>query len=254
MALCVGDIHGNYAKAKAFLEYKPDEKHIFVGDYFDSYSATTDQIIETFKLIMDWDVRLISNVVTLAGNHELHYLSNAHGYFKCSGFRDYSPNLFHALNAYKDKLVACHVEDDFLITHGGLSRKHGKPFLTIEEAAAWINAEWKWFLNNPVVPESLSPIFDIGSMRGGRQDVGGVFWCSIGHEKMDYRFNQIVGHTPHKQPMMTYVSKLPDQRLHVGIDCPLYYCFNTSTRMLEDFMPEQFKSDDQMRSMLERTF
>jgi hypothetical protein len=248
MALVVGDIHGNYGKAKAFLDYKPEETHIFVGDYFDSYTASSEDIILTFKMIAE------STAIMLAGNHELHYFSNAHSYFRCSGFREHQPQLTHAINAYKDRLLACYVVDDFLITHGGLSRKLGKIFLNVNEAADWINSEWKWFLNSPVVPMALSPIFDIGSIRGGREDVGGIFWCSIGHEKMDYRFDQIVGHTPHKQPMILKEGKGHDKRLHVGIDCPLYYCFNTITRNLEDFMPEAYRGDDQMRRILERTF
>jgi hypothetical protein len=75
-----------------------------------------------------------------------------------------------------------------------LSKKHGKPFKAIEEASDWINVEFSWYLQQPVAPESPSSIFDIGSVCGGYQDVSCIFWCSIGHEKMDIRFNQVVGH------------------------------------------------------------
>jgi hypothetical protein len=247
-ALICGDIHGNYTKAKAFLEYRPEEIHIFTGDYMDSYSATTDQILETFKMIME------SDAVTLCGNHELHYLPNAHGYFKCSGFRDYTPSLVHAVGAFKDKLVAAITVDNYLITHGGLSKHHGKPFDNIGDAAEWINSEFNWYKNNPVIPEALSPIFNIGAIRGGRDQAGGPFWCSIGHEKMDIRFNQCVGHTPRSEPFKMFVGKQANEKIHVGIDCPLFSCFNTKTELFEDFMSEKYKEDHQMRKILERTF
>ncbi len=156
MSLIISDLHGNYAKCKAFIEYKPEEEHIILGDFIDSYPASDADIIATFKLAVD------SNCVCLCGNHELPYLSNAHAYFRCSGNR-YSPELFHVVNLYKDLLHGSLVRDNYLLVHGGLSRKHGKPFKTIEDASAWINAEFAWYLAQPVAPESLSSIFDIGS-------------------------------------------------------------------------------------------
>jgi hypothetical protein len=195
-----------------------------------------------------------SDAIALTGNHELHYLSNAHGYFRCSGYRDYSPNIIHAVNAYKDKLVAAVTVNDYLITHGGLSKFHGKPFDNIGDAAEWINSEWTDYINKPVVPESLSSIFHIGAIRGGRDTAGGPFWCSIGHEKMDIRFNQCVGHTPRSEPLKLFVGKQANEKIHVGIDCPLFWCFNTATELFEDFMPEEYKEKYEMRRILERTY
>lgn len=119
---------------------------------------------------------------------------------------------------YKGLLHGSMIRDDYLLTHGGLSKKHGKPFKTIEEASAWINAEFDWYINQPVVPESLSSIFDIGSLRGGYQDVSGIFWCSIGHEKMDIRFNQVVGHTARPEPLVLFEGKGKNKNKHVSWD------------------------------------
>ena len=90
-------------------------------------------------------------------------------------------------------------------------------------------------------------------MRGGRQTDGGIFWCSIGYEKLDPRFNQVVGHTPRKEPLVQYNGKKYGTT-HVGMDSPLFYCFNTATGAVEDYMLEEYKTNDQMRRMLERTF
>ncbi len=247
MSLIISDLHGNYAKCKAFIDYKPEEEHIILGDFMDSYPASDADIIVTFKLAVD------SNCVLLCGNHELPYLSNAHAYFRCSGNR-YSPELFHVVNLYKDLLHGSLVRDNYLLVHGGLSRKHGKPFKTIEDASAWINAEFAWYLAQPIAPESLSSIFDIGSIRGGHQDVSGIFWCSIGYEKMDNRFNQVVGHTPRSEPFVLFEGKGKNKKKHVGIDSPKFICYNTATHELEDFMLAEYRLDDQFRKILEGQF
>lgn len=247
MSMIISDLHGNYAKCKAFIEYRPEEEHIILGDFMDSFSASDADIIATFKLAVANECAL------LCGNHELPYLNNAHGYFRCSGNR-YSPELFHAVNMYKGLLHGSMIRDGYLLTHGGLSKKHGKPFKTIEDASTWINAEFDWYINQPVAPESLSSIFDIGSLRGGYQDVSGIFWCSIGHEKMDIRFNQVVGHTARPEPLVLFEGKGKNKKKHVGIDSPKFICYNTATHELEDFMLEEYRHDDQLRSMLERQF
>ena len=165
-----------------------------------------------------------------------------------------APELYHLVNRYKVLLHGSLVRDDYLLVHGGLSKKHGKPFKTIEEASAWINAEFAWYLERPVAPESLSSIFDIGSIRGGHQDVSGIFWCSIGYEKMDIRFNQIVGHTPRSEPLVLLEGKWKNKKKHVGIDSPKFICYNTATHELEDFMLTEYRLDEQMRKILERQF
>jgi hypothetical protein len=247
MSLITSDLHGNYAKCKAFIEYKPEKEHIILGDFMDSFPASDADIIATFKLAID------SGCVCLCGNHELPYLSNAHSYFRCTGNR-YSPELFHIVNVYKHQLHGSLVRDNYLLTHGGLSKKHGKPFSSIEEASEWINSEFAWYLEQPVAPESLSSIFDIGSIRGGIQDVSGIFWCSIGHEKMDPRFNQIVGHTCRLEPLVLFEGRGKNKKKHIGIDSPKYICYNTATHELEDFIPDEFRHDEQLRKIVERRF
>lgn len=247
MSLITSDLHGNYAKCEAFIEYKPEEEHIILGDFMDSFSASDADIIATFKLAVD------NGCVLLFGNHELPYLNNAHRYFRCSGNR-YSPELFHVVNMYKHLLHGALVRDNYLLTHGGLSKKHGKPFKAIEEASDWINAELSWYIAQPVPPESLSPIFDIGSVRGGKQDVSGIFWCSIGHEKMDIRFNQVVGHTCRPEPFVLFEGKGKSQKKHVSVDTLKFICYNTATHELEDFMLEKYRANEQMRKILERQF
>lgn len=245
MSLVISDLHGNYAKLKMFLDYKPEEEHIILGDFFDSYSASDDDIAATFKLAMDSE-----NVTVVIGNHETPYLPNAHSYFGCSGNRD-NPTFKHLMSTYKDRFKMSLVRDNFLLSHGGLSKKHGRNFETIEQADDWINSEWEWYKSQPVVPQTLSSIFDIGWCRGGREEVSGVLWLTFGKEKYDHRFNQICGHT-HSSNIKT--QKHEKDIIHICVDCPKFVCYNTLTREFEDFMSEEYKNDDQMRKVMERTF
>jgi UDP-2,3-diacylglucosamine pyrophosphatase LpxH len=228
-ALCISDVHGNLAKVKAFLEYKPDEEHIIIGDLFDSYLATDHQIIRSIEYIMDHDVTLI------CGNHDLVYLPNAHWYFECTGNRR-NPEFRKLMRNNLDRFQGSLIRNNHLICHGGLSKFHGKKFDDIVQANFHINEDFNNYINSPVMPESLSWIFDIGSMRGGRQQVGGIFWLSFGYEKYDTRFNQVCGHTKKKEPQII-VNK---ESIHVCIDSPKFICYNTETRELEDFFPDKY--------------
>lgn len=246
MSIIGSDFHGNKAKAEAFIKYKPEEEHIHLGDSFDSYVASDADIIETFNLLMS------NNVKNLWGNHDIMYLTNAHDYFQCSGLRgSYYKEVQQLLELHKHKMDASLVRDGFLLAHGGLSKKLGKNFETVEDASEWINAEFNWYKNNPVIPRSLSPIFDIGYGRGGREDVSGVFWLTYGRENYDHRFNQICGHTNSDSIRVT---KHKDDILHVCVDTEKWHCYNTKTREIEDFMPEHLRADPLGRKMLERRF
>jgi UDP-2,3-diacylglucosamine pyrophosphatase LpxH len=249
MSLVLGDTHGNYFKVKSFLEYKPEEQHIFVGDVFDSYVATDQQIVDCFNLILD------SNSILLWGNHELHYLPNAHSYFRCSGYRASSAPIFtHLLSQYKHRLYASFVDEDYLILHGGLHRRLGEVFDNVSQANHWINNEMDWYVNNPLIPESLSPIFNIGTVRGGDDAFGGVFWFTTEHEEECWKFNAITGHTPRSSIGIKTKDTMRGIIKHVYVDTPLFQCYDTTSGEIEDFMPEQYKNDTQMRKILEKTF
>lgn len=250
MLVC-GDIHGNYSKAKAFLEYKPSEQHLFTGDYVDSFIAKDEDIARTFKLIFE-----DKNSIKLVGNHELHYLSNVHNYMMASGRRN-NPIYIHLINMYKHDMKAAVLADNYIITHAGITKALSRNFTEAEDVVDWVEEEWKWYINNPVVPESLSLIFNIGSCRGGRQHFGGPFWADYRFEKFDNRFNQIFGHSHSKESKIMEVRKQKEQherKRHILVDCPKFECFNTITGQMEDCMFEEYKTNEHVRYMLEKLF
>jgi predicted phosphodiesterase len=241
--LVVGDVHGNHAKAKMFLEYKPEEQHLFVGDYTDSFCATDDEILQTMQLIFN------SDAILLSGNHDNQYYRNSTVAQKCTGFRE-SYSFVHMIEGYKDKLKASHAVDDYIITHGGVHPNIGKPFDNVYDLSDWLNSEFDQWKNSIVSQQHLSKIFNIGTCRGGWDTFSGIFWADYRHEKFDKRFNQIFGHS-HSSAKIISVGKQHVRKHHICIDCPEFLCFNTTTGRIEDFFPLQL---NHLRYTLEKTY
>ena len=246
MSLVVGDIHGNYPKAKCFLEYKPEEEHIFVGDYTDSFVATDDQIIQTAKMIFD------SNAIVLAGNHDIQYFSNSTASLRCTGYRD-NYSFVHLMQAYKDRIKASYIANDYIITHGGVLKALSKDIDDIEYLNYWINLEFEHWKNAVIIPETLSTIFNIGRCRGGWHQYSGIFWADYRSEKHDIKFNQVFGHSHSSSAKDISVGKQEFRKHHICVDCPQFVCFNTKTQAFEDFFPEEM-DNYQSRYMLEKTY
>ena len=53
MSIITGDIHGRIDKAKAFLAHKPNDPHVALGDYLDSFSEPPERQLEVLRLLME---------------------------------------------------------------------------------------------------------------------------------------------------------------------------------------------------------
>lgn len=243
MSLVLGDVHGNYPKVKAFLEYRPEKEHIFVGDYTDSFRASDSLIIETTKMIFD------SDAICLVGNHDLQYFQNASRAMQCTGFRPLAYGFIHLMEMYKHRLQASCVRDGYIITHGGISKGMSDYMtdISIEEISKWFNHVFDEFKNSPLVPETLSPIFNC-RFSGGTDTFSGPFWARYKFEEYEIRFNQIFGHTRSDHPVDIQTKNFTEL---ICVDCPQYVCYNTETKQFEDFFPEEFKKS---RDRLETTY
>lgn len=256
MALLLGDIHGNLDKAKNFLAYKPEETHIFVGDYVDSFDASDVDILETLKLCIE------SNAILLWGNHDLHYLSEPP--FMCSGFRHWmKKGLNEIFEEFITRFVPATVVDGFIVTHGGVTEalsnslfKTKDPNLVLEK----INTEWNDYLTTrfnrkPSAPRIPRKIFYIGVARGGMDKFSGIFWADYRSDKLA-NMNQIFGHSKtiaheiynlkSENPLHMFgnVAELyppqPDKNSKtelwaIGCDNDRRICFNSTTREVESF-------------------
>lgn len=121
--LAIGDIHGRTIW-KEIVEKVEFDKVVFVGDYFDSKDHITGrEQINNFLNIVALKSALEKQgkeCVLLCGNHDLHYVINQ----RYSGFQAaMSIDIEYVMrSAIREGYVqACHVHEDILFTHAGLT-------------------------------------------------------------------------------------------------------------------------------------
>lgn len=186
----VGDIHGKIDVVNRALD--EDGKIVFVGDLVDSlFSSVQDQIkcVETVLKAVD-----AGKARCIFGNHELSYLMpNIH---RCSGYKKPLENalvpLVSEMLAKFEPYIEIDGGDDnnWLITHAGLRRE------VLAHHDKWLDEDrnrttFDWYR------DTTTAAHWIGARRGGRNTVGGIFWCDFNSEfgnGVDC-FNQIFGHT-----------------------------------------------------------
>lgn len=229
MALIIGDVHGRINKVEEFLKYKPEEVHIFAGDYVDSFTQPDGIIYETLKRVIESDARL------LLGNHDIHYLNGSP--FRCSGYRQHMAKSLNAIfEEFIDRFVPCVVEDGFVITHGGISDGlynnlfHDCKFTQMIKDQ--IDVEWFAFLHarNLDYPKP-SKIFNIPKSRGGAHNYGGIFWADYRDEKF-HGVPQVFGHSKTLDGGVVQIGK---NLWALGCDDGKFECFNTTTQEVEYF-------------------
>lgn len=188
MAIVVGDIHGNVEKVQAFLDYRPDQLHIALGDYLDSYHESVDRQYESLLYL------LVSDAVLLWGNHELHYLKKPP--FICSGYNEGAALLFrNLLEEHKHRFTAARVADGWLCTHGGVAQWLAGEESDPRRLADRLNQEMDDYLRKPGIRRT--GIFAIGHGRGGSYGKGGgIFWFDTLREYgIATQVRQVTGHT-----------------------------------------------------------
>lgn len=195
MAIICGDIHGNVEKVQAFLGYKPEEQHIALGDYVDSFYEPQFRQLETLQLLLD------SKAVLLWGNHDLHYLFPI-APFISTGFQyGKEDKYFEIITAHKDRFKAAYTVDGWLLTHAGCHVRLAKHKSDVEKIAAHLNKKIaEWLASPSVNPDG---IFAIGQGRGGFNRIGGIFWYDFKRETGLAPVKQIFGHTETPKPVQT---------------------------------------------------
>jgi len=208
MAIIIGDIHGDLAMARAFLDYHPHDVHVALGDLVDS-RVQCDLEEETACL----DLLLHSSAALLWGNHDLAYLParpwRNYGRFGEAAFR----SQYHA---HRSRFLAALAVDGWLLTHAGVSPRLSKlmPAVVlksgVERIAYWLNdrfAEELQTKNPNTVPAVAryghGPLFQVPSCRGGCDEYGGIFWFDAFGEQTQPAPNvgpQIFGHSPVPYP------------------------------------------------------
>lgn len=146
MAIIVGDLHGDVEKTQAFLVYKPEEEHVALGDYLDSYIEPIEQQIECLNLLME------SDAVLLLGNHECHYLK--HPLFQFPGYQPANADtLQNILEANLGRFRAAHAADGWLCTHAGVNSLFSEQQSDVVALAEMVNKTWWVYLQQRLVDQ-----------------------------------------------------------------------------------------------------
>jgi len=182
----VGDVHGKWEAVEAALAN--DGQVIFVGDIVDSYG---DRGVEDYRRCYDLILAAIEKGKARAifGNHELsYYMPYTHA---ASGKTDASIDM---MKEYEAKLMQKFepfilLNSRFLVSHAGLSNEIWEAgYLDqADDLQARLTMWWH---------DLKSPMHWIGVVRGGKQFVGGMFWCDFRREFQPVSgLTQVFGHT-----------------------------------------------------------
>lgn len=193
MAIIVGDIHGNVEKVKAWLAYKPEEVHVALGDYLDSFCEPQERQLQTLELLLG------SDAVLLWGNHELNYVD--HAPWLSAGYQyGLEKPYIDLLEANISRFRAAYAVDGWLCTHAGVSEKIFKMVGDNPDPVAvadWLNVKMEKFVEERKTFNSA--LFDIGHGRGGSAAIGGIFWYDHLREYGLADCKQLFGHTAGKE-------------------------------------------------------
>ncbi len=234
LIISIGDIHGSQ-KWKQIDVSKYDHV-VFIGDYVDSNTLSDQEIFENLKEIVELKKLYPDKIILLLGNHDIIYLL---GHIKNSGYR---PSMWLQLNEFftenKNLFQLAFQIDNFLWTHAGVHtgwyqtqilnkkyvmRKNGTVIEGLDIDKSGNVAD----ILNFCFESNHQPIFDCGLSRGGKQKVGGPFWCDFqeSYKKPLIGYHQIVGHTPQneikhysnykdKNTSMTYIDCLGEKKIN----------------------------------------
>lgn len=138
--LVLGDVHGHIDSIKqAYLIEQPDDV-IILGDYFDSFHGTDNDIISCFNEIIEMK-KAHSNgeFILLIGNHDFHYIVESERYSgKRYSYADYVKILLNdSINDGNLQYFYADKKNRILFSHAGLTNswiKHNKiKFKDIDE-------------------------------------------------------------------------------------------------------------------------
>ncbi len=193
MAIIIGDIHGNVEKIKAWLAYKPEEQHVALGDYLDSFNEPRERQLQTLELLLG------SDAVLLWGNHELNYVD--HAPWLSAGYQyGLEKPYIDLLEANISRFRAAYAVDGWLCTHAGVSEKIFKMVGDNPDPVAvadWLNVKMAKFVEERKTFNNA--LFDIGHGRGGSAAIGGIFWYDHLREYGLADCKQLFGHTAGKE-------------------------------------------------------
>jgi hypothetical protein len=187
LAIVVGDIHGDIEKTRAFLDYKPFELHIALGDYLDSFTEPFEKQLECLELLIN------TKAILLLGNHEVHYLLAP--LFQFPGYQLANAEEFLGiLESNLNRFKAAYAVDGWLLTHAGVSSCYTERESDVKVLADEFNSSWELYLKKRLVDhEAQYPYQSIFQFNHCIYVEGNLLPENI---------KQIFGHMEHSRPIV----------------------------------------------------
>ncbi len=236
--LIIPDVHDKVDVARRAIDQVKHDRRIFLGDFFDdwhtgpSHARVTAEFVKEILRDPDSDV--------LWGNHDLSYACAENEELSCSGFSQKKSRVIRSILTRDDwKRFKLHLwlqgpRRPWLLTHAGFDEHFlpdGQDLVSTVDSRCG-NALRSLDDPNPFQRGRGHTILGVGRERGGRQLSGGVTWCDWTKFVPPAGADQIVGHTPGKEP------KVAD------FDDAIAVCLDTNLRhvgVLDDGMLEVVK-------------
>ncbi len=219
MSVIGSDFHGDLNKLTRFLNYLPEERHVYAGDILDSFTKSPEEQLECLNTL------LASKTILLWGNHENNYRKKRQ---PCSGFKwQWYDTFMPILESNKQRFRNAYLVDNYIVTHAGIGEDYEEfdnPKLQVSE------------LN---IKDGVIPLYDVGYSRGGTKPQGSIFWFDHMRDgKLSDKYNQVFGHTASEFPIEYQgVSASGTPYHHVCINTrdgdSRMWVFNTTTKMVE---------------------
>lgn len=168
---------------------------VFLGDYVDSHTLSNEQILKNLSEIIHFKTKYSDKVVLLYGNHDVQYL-HTDRIIRSTGKRaEMLPELNSIFSSTQHLFQNAYQLDNIVFTHAGIEH-----FWFEHEFEGKLNSSIDEQLNNPTNESQFYALHQVGALRGGRTDVGGIFWCDRNELQAPLQNHiQIVGHNPVEQ-------------------------------------------------------
>lgn len=193
--IAIGDLHGKDCWKQ--VDFNLYQKVIFIGDYTDSYTLSTEVIYKSLLQLIALKKAHPEKVILLLGNHDIQYLFFPN--FRCTGFRPEAQRDLTALFLLnKECFQVAFQQGNYLFTHAGVSNSWMNQYAELKEVFKREKNSMSDALNKVYHSENYYLLHDVGKVRGGIFKFGGILWADRSETNRDYLegVHQVVGHTP----------------------------------------------------------
>lgn len=242
--ITIGDIHGrnywkNFADISHLLKADPEtagtgtfvpeyDYYVFIGDYVDSFTVPSLDIIYNLLDIIKLKTLYPNNVILIWGNHDVEYWKNlpwVPANITMTGFRsEVHFQLYEIFNKNVELFQLAFQISNYIWTHAGVHAGWYKHYF-LKEYNKKDNLTVAEKLNDAFL-HRLSTLYMNDLRRGGIHKVGGPLWCDkqLTSKKPLKGYHQIVGHTPtngikhiviNKNTSITYCDILDERKYDI---------------------------------------